>query len=83
MNKEETPKYYQEIDSALSDHNYELKDKIGQGNFASVYKYRNLKYNEIFCVKAIEILDEKGLTISFDSEFETLVKIIHPNIVTL
>ena len=48
------------------------------------YKCKNLKYNEIFCVKAIEILeDKKGLTTSFDSEFQTLVKIIHPNIITL
>lgn len=85
MNKEEQSAFYDEIVSTLEEHSYELKEKIGAGGFASVYKCRNIRYKEIFCVKIIELPDDakESLAISFDSEFQTLVKIIHPNIITI
>lgn len=77
--------FQKEIVLTLSKHNYELREKIGKGGFASVYKCKNHRYNEIFCVKIIEIPEDanEALSITFDSEFKTLIKIIHPNIITL
>ncbi|KAK8863586.1 hypothetical protein M9Y10_011273 [Tritrichomonas musculus] len=85
MQKEETSVFLREIVMTLAKHNYELKEKIGSGGFASVYKCKNIRYNEIFCVKVIEVPEgaKESLVMSFDSEFQTLVKIIHPNIITL
>lgn len=85
MQKEEPSIFYREIVLTLAKHNYELKDKIGSGGFASVYKCKNTRYNETFCVKVIELPEDakKSLSVSFDSEFQTLVKIIHPNIISI
>lgn len=82
---EDRSMFLNEIILTLTKHNYELREKIGEGGFASVYKCRNNKYNEIFCVKIIELPEDSkhSLAISFDSEFQTLVKIIHPNIISL
>ena len=78
MQKEETSIFFREIILTLAKHNYELKEKIGSGGFASVYKCKNIRYNEIFCVKVIEVPEgaKESLTLSFDAEFQTLVKII-------
>lgn len=85
MQKEEQSIFYREIILTLAKYNYELKEKIGSGGFASVYKCKNTRYNEIFCVKIIELPEDakKSLSLSFDSEFQTLVKIIHPNIISI
>lgn len=85
MQQEEPSIFFREIVLTLMKHNYELKEKIGSGGFASVYKCKNIRYNEIFCVKIIELPEDakKSLSLSFDSEFQTLVKIIHPNIISI
>ncbi|OHS98716.1 CAMK family protein kinase [Tritrichomonas foetus] len=74
-----------EIVLTLVQHGYELRDQIGSGGFGSVYKVLNIRYNEIFCVKIIYLGDEsrKSLAASFESEFNTLVNLCHPNIIFL
>lgn len=85
MQNDEHSNYYEEIVTTLESHNYELKEKIGSGGYASVFKCRQVKYKEIFCVKIIELQEDSSgnLAISFLSEIQTLVKIIHPNIITI
>ena len=85
MGEEITLDYEREILISMVQHGYELKEKIGSGGFASVYKCRQTRCNEIFVVKVIKLSDDrkKSLLTSFESEIQTLIKIIHPNVISI
>ena len=90
-------KYKNEIIAQLQEKGYELRDPIGTGGFATVYTVLNKQYNQIFCVKLMEIKKEEkedqqteisvnassSLPQSFVAEIGSLVNITHPNVVAI
>ena len=76
----------EEIDTTLLNHGYERLDSVGKGNYASVYKVRSFKYNEIFCVKVMRVPEgdkakEASRIRSYGHEINSLMQLSHPNII--
>lgn len=70
------------LKSILQNHNYQMKDLIGSGSFASVYTVYSLKYQQIFCAKIIHANDTHNIA-SYNSELRVLLDLDHPNIIRL
>jgi maternal embryonic leucine zipper kinase len=72
-----------EIRDTLSQHGYELMDRIGCGRYGAVFTVRSLKFDEIYVVKILDKVDEQGESIGqcFECEVHALVSLVHPNIV--
>lgn len=64
---------------------YRIYDKIGQGQFATVYLGRNLKTNELVAVKVLnpEFTAEPTFVKRFQREAELARQLSHPNIVRM
>jgi serine/threonine protein kinase len=72
-----------EVEAALQEHSCELREQLGAGAFAAVFKVRDLRYDsEFFVVKVIRRAPESD-TIIKDSEFSTLRGLSHPHILGL
>ena len=77
-------KHEKEITECLSSHGYKIKDPIGNGGFATVYTCLQEKFNTLYCVKLMELTAErKSLPESFNAEINSLIKVIHPNVVAI
>ncbi|KAI8021300.1 hypothetical protein LOK49_LG03G01213 [Camellia lanceoleosa] len=65
------------------DNKYELIEKIGEGGFSMIYKYRDCVTNETVAVKRIFIVNENGVPSSLIREISLLKDLDHINIVRL
>ena len=80
---DETP-YRNEIIQTLAAQEYELLEEIGHGGYATVFKVLHRRYDQIFCVKVMYLLDEARLDKiiqSYQSEISSLMNLEHPNII--
>lgn len=77
--------YPEEITQTLEEHDYTLLDPVGSGGFASVYTVIKKKYDQQFCVKIMQLNNEKPNSFpkSFKAEIDSLINIIHPNVVSI
>ena len=78
--------YLQEIIHTLSEREYELQDEIGKGGYATVFTVRHRRYNEIFCVKVMYLLNDARQTKvmqSYESEINSLMHLEHPHIIPI
>ncbi|MGV3486566.1 MAG: serine/threonine-protein kinase [Planctomycetaceae bacterium] len=64
---------------------YRLVEPIGRGGMGSVFKAVHVTSGEVVAVKVIatSVSDDMRFRRRFDSEVKTLIKLKHPNIVTL
>ena len=65
--------------------NYQLKEKIGKGTYADVYKGINKKTGEKYAIKTIskDILSEPKLLAGLKCEIDIMKDFIHPNLLRL
>lgn len=66
-----------QIKQELSNHGYEYIDSIGSGSFSNVYLCQSAKYNNLFALKRVS---KQELV---EHEVDSLISLIHPNIVKL
>ncbi|KXN67347.1 Pkinase-domain-containing protein [Conidiobolus coronatus NRRL 28638] len=83
--KRSLERYYPIVGTATFKDQYQFLEKIGQGTYGIVSRYRNLKNNEIIAIKKVKIEDDNkdGLPISSLREITLLKNLNHPNIVKL
>lgn len=63
---------------------YEFLELIGRGGFSSVWKVRSLKYECLFVAKVATVkVDVDRTWKAFDSEVQALIRLDHPNIISL
>jgi 5'-AMP-activated protein kinase, catalytic alpha subunit len=64
---------------------YEFKKPLGQGNFAKVYKARNLRTGDRVAVKVIdkEKILRAGMMVQTKREIATMRRVKHPNVLRL
>ena len=68
----------------IIDHRYEIVDFIGSGGMAQIYRVRDIKQDSTKALKLLVPSTEfEHLVTRFQREFLTLVKMKHPNIVTV
>jgi serine/threonine protein kinase len=72
-----------EILNSLAEHEYQLRDLIGSGHFASVYTVMSVRYQEIFCAKIIRRSGREDYELTFRQEIDTLKNLTHPNIISI
>lgn len=73
-----------EIYKTMQTHQYQIRDPIGAGGFASCYTCFSEKYNSVYVVKLMELsAEKKSLPDSFNAEIGALIKVIHPNVVSI
>ena len=66
------------VEKVLRDHNYVLRDEIGQGSFGAVYRVESTKYEHVpFVLKIMEIHGDVS------QETEILRGLCHPNIISM
>lgn len=81
-----------EISQLLEKHEYKFLEVLGSGSFAKCYKVLSTKYNQIFAAKTMKITHQNQnvlsqttgnskLPISVVAEIDSLVNIIHPNVI--
>ena len=80
--------FRQEIESTLLRQGYELMETVGAGAYATVYKVRSMKYNEIFCAKAMQVPEgdeakSASRIRSYEQEINSLRRLSHPNIIQI
>ena len=78
--------FRKEIETTLLEHAYEMLDVVGSGNYASVYRVRSSKYNEIFCCKVMHVPEgdkhkAESRIRSYGHEINSLMQLSHPNII--
>lgn len=74
----------EKADDILAERGYELKEKLGAGAFASVYRAIRLKDGFILACKVIEIKRKRRERLTdLKNELYVLEKVEHPNIVKL
>lgn len=75
----------EEIEETISQYDYALQEKLGEGGFATVYKVRHLKYQKIFALKVIAMADNASSTRieSYLNEVTSLEMVVHPNIISI
>lgn len=83
-----TAPYKVEIEKTLLYHGYELIEVVGSGAYATVFKVRSMKYNEIFCAKAMMVDDGDTAKVasrvrSYEQEITSLQRLSHPNIIQI
>ena len=61
---------------------YEFLDIIGKGSFSYIFKIYSIKYNKNFVAKVL-LTEKQNTIITFKSEYNSLLKLNHPNIIRL
>lgn len=75
-------KHQYEIFKTMQEHDYKILNPIGEGGFATCFTCFSEKYNQTYCVKLMELSSErKTLPETFNAEINSLIKVIHPNVV--
>jgi serine/threonine protein kinase len=70
--------------AVLSEHGYNLMERIGSGSYGCVYAVLSQKYADVVFAAKIMTLDSHTTTASvFETEIEILTRLWHPNIVSL
>lgn len=62
---------------------YELREKLGQGGFGSVYKARDPGLNLDVAIKVLTSVHDEDIIARFNKEAVTLAKLKHPNVVNV
>lgn len=71
-------------ENIIIEHGYDLKDKVGAGAFASVFKARRIADDQMVACKVIEIKRKRKERLTdLKNELYVLEKVEHPNIVKL
>jgi serine/threonine protein kinase len=62
---------------------YEIKEKIGTGGMASVYRAQHLAFNEVVAMKVVssKLMEDEGFLKRFKTEAVVTRKLVHPNAV--
>ena len=62
---------------------YEIKEKIGTGGMASVYRAQHLAFNEVVAMKVVssKLMEDEGFLKRFRTEAVVTRKLVHPNAV--
>jgi serine/threonine protein kinase len=67
------------VRSTLLEHEYELRDEIGAGGFATIYTAFSSRYRQVFAVKVTDLAERSSCT----AEIDNLLPLLHPNIIKL
>lgn len=75
----------QDISFMLNENGYEILETLGSGSFATVYKVRSKKYDQVFAAKVFHLLnsedDQQALT--YSNEVGLMEQVQHPNIINI
>lgn len=73
----------EEIREFLHMNGFDICAMIGKGGFSSCYTVFSQQYQQVFVCKVITVLEQKKelMQKSFQNEINTLVNVIHPNII--
>lgn len=72
----------EKLKEILANHDLVIESFLGSGTYGSVYKVRNLKYDEFFAVKVIKM--DQEMRIAPNTEIQLLIEISHhSNIISI
>ncbi|CAB0036850.1 unnamed protein product [Trichogramma brassicae] len=85
---DELPPYLPAIQGSRSVEEYKCLNRIAEGTYGVVYRAQDKRTKEIFALKKLKLLengadDDYGFPITSLREVNTLLKVQHPNIVTV
>jgi serine/threonine protein kinase len=79
----ELPDFPVHVCTSLSEHGYQPLRFIGAGAFSHVFLVRHLRYQQVFCVKVVDLTRQRhrNLVNIGQVELSSLVQLTHPNII--